>query len=546
MLTALTLSLLTLAPQSRTSAQPPRLVVLVSVDQLIPEQLQRLEGQLGGGLGRFLRQGAVFWNATVDYAATETGPGHASLATGRYPAHHGIVGNAFVDRTTRQSLYCVGDAQAHALTSAGTAEQAGSVSPANLIGPALGDLLQEAQAKSITVSVAGKDRSAVLMGGRSPDVALWWDLAAGGFASSDHYGRALPEFVNIWNAAWAERARGWEWSCQLPAGMRDVAELARLGTAGDDRAGETRRFGRTLPRRLPETDLGLAAALFFTPLIDYFTLEMATLAADSLELGRDDAVDLLAVGLSGCDAVGHSYGPFSLEVTDLLLRADRDLERLFAHLDERVGAGRWLAVLSSDHGVLDLPEKLRAEGVGARRLPGEEWNAMLRTVNEAVAAISGDGAQLDLRMTEQGFCFDVEAARAAGLDPVELRRLIANSAAEAPFVEQAYTLEDLTAASSAESEDPWLRLYQRCQFDSRGADVVLRLQPWLLVQFPEGTSHGSPYPYDRRVPLCFLGPGVKAQRRFDPASPVDAVPSVLSLLKLKLPADLDGRALALD
>ena len=80
-----------LALQQPKPAPPPRLVVVIAVDQMVPDQLQRLAARFGGGFKRFLDEGAVFWRATVDYAGTETGPGHASLATGRYPAHHGIV-----------------------------------------------------------------------------------------------------------------------------------------------------------------------------------------------------------------------------------------------------------------------------------------------------------------------------------------------------------------------------------------------------------------------------------------------------------------------
>ena len=85
------LSLFALPQQPKGAATPPRLVVLISVDQLVPEQLQRLEPYLTGGLGRFLREGTVFWRATVDYACTETGPGHATIATGRFPRSTCIV-----------------------------------------------------------------------------------------------------------------------------------------------------------------------------------------------------------------------------------------------------------------------------------------------------------------------------------------------------------------------------------------------------------------------------------------------------------------------
>ncbi len=524
---------LLLALQQPKPAEAPRLVVVIAVDQLVPEQLQRLETHFTGGFKRFLDEGAVFWRATVDYAATETGPGHATLATGRYPAHHGIVGNVFFERARGQTVYCVGDEAAHPVTGAGLGSEPG-VSPVYLRGDALGDLLQARVAGSKTVAIAGKDRSAVLLGGQRPDVALWW---GGGFVSSSHYGEKLPEFAGVWNSAWRERARGWKWTNELRG------DPASVGTGADTRPGEALLGGGTLPRTLPEDDAGLDRSVVVTPLLDFFTLELATLALDAAELGRDDAVDTLALSLSACDILGHLYGPDSVEVTDLLLRDDKELGKFLALLDQKVGKGRWLACLSSDHGVLDLPEVLQERGIGARRVAQSEVNALVEEVRQAVADVHPEAGELGLAYSDLGFTFDQAAASAAGLEPAALRALVAEVARATRWVADAYTLEELEDDAPL---DPWVTLYRRSQFPGRGPDVALRPDPWLLFDAPVGTSHGSPYPYDRRVPLAFLGGKVKPQQRFDPASPVDAVPTLLALLGLRAPADLDGRVLKVD
>ncbi len=538
-----------LALQQPRSPEAPRLVVMIAVDQLIPEQLQRLDSRFTGGFRRILDEGAVFWRATVDYASTETGPGHATLATGRWPVHHGIVGNVYFDRETRAITYCVGDAATHPLTSLGVDATKTSSSPANLDGDALGDLLEQRAAGSKTVTIAGKDRSAVLLGGRAPEAVLWWHPSVGGFSSSSFYGEKLPEFAEVWNAAWKERASGWKWSLEVEG------DLAVLGTAPDEREGESKRGGRTLPRTLPTEDGPLAGAVLFSPLLDYFTLELAILALDTEALGQDEAVDLLGLSLSGCDMLGHSYGPDSVEVTDLLVRNDRELGRLFGALDEKVGKGRWIACLSSDHGVLDLPELLQAQQVGALRVKSADVVAMRKTVEEALDAAHPEHGELALRYSELGFTFDAEAAESAGIEPAALRSLIAEAAEEAEWVAEAYTLEELLAGpapgstastGSAAAADPWLTLYRRSTRADRGPDVALRAEPWLLFDFPEGTSHGSPYPYDRRVPLAFLGGMVKPQQRFDAASPTDAVPTLLALLGVQPPGGLDGRVLKVD
>lgn len=533
-LNALSLLLLTLPQPSPPEA--PRLVVILAVDQMVPEQLRRLAPRLTGGFRRFLDHGAVFWQATVDYAATETGPGHATLATGRYPSRHGIVGNLFLDGLEKKVVYCVGDGNTHPVTGAGVDAANGGASPNFLLGDGVTDILAARAPGSKSVTLAGKDRSAVLLGGRHSDLALWWDSGAGGFSSSTYYGEKLPEFVSVWNSVWKERARGWKWECAV------AGDLSLLGTGLDDRPGEA-SAERTLPRTLPTDDATLARGVLNSPLVDFFTIELARLAVDARELGRDDVTDYLGISLSACDILGHGHGPDSVEVTDLLLRDDRELGRLLDHLDQSVGKGRWIACLSSDHGVLGLPETLQANGIGARRVPPAEVLAMQAEVRKAIAGAHPDARDLGLSTFELGFTFDEERTRAAGIDPAALRALIAEVVRETEWVADAYTREEL---ESSEPSDPWVTLYRRSHLAQRSPDVTVRPAPWLLFDLPRGTSHGSPYPYDRGVPLAFLGGAIKAQDRYDPASTADAVPTLLALLGIQPPADLDGRALDID
>lgn len=527
----LALASATLAPQA--APEPPRLVVLVVVDQMIPEQLRRLDARLEGGFRRFLDEGVVYWNATLDYACTETGPGHATVATGRYPSRHGIIGNLFHDREAHRTVYCVADADAHPVTPEGTIGSVPSMSPAKLVGPTLGELVRAARPGSHTVSISAKDRSAILMGGWGADAVLWWDTGAGGFTSSSAFGQALPDCASIWNEAWLDRAMGWSWEPLLEG------DLAALGTQPDERPGEPAGHA-TFPHVLPTDRATLAGAIYGTPLLDFFTLEIATLAIDAYELGADDTVDFLAISLSGCDAVGHGYGPYSLEATDLLLRDDHELGRFLEGLDGAVGEGRWLAVLTSDHGVLELPESLVASGLDARRIGVRELASIFELAAKSLEAEYGDGAPT-LQPTEDGFVFEPASLKSSGVDPAEARAVVARAVVESPHIAEAYTLEQLTGTDG----EGFLKLYQRAAYAGRGADVVVRFEPWTIVNMDYGTSHGSPYPYDRRIPLAFVGAGLARAQRYEAASNVDVVPTVLSELGITPPADLDGKVLPL-
>jgi arylsulfatase A-like enzyme len=515
---------------------PPRLVVLISVDQLIPEQLDRLEPVLDGGLGRLWREGAVYRAAALQHAATETGPGHATLATGCHPRTHGVTGNMFHDRVRGVATYCVEDRSVEGVPAGA---YGGQVSPINLRVPTLADHMRTRFAETRVFSVAGKNRSAVCMGGREDSTAVWWDSKVGGFVSSTWYGDALPLFVSSWNEGWLEATAGFEWT---PCFDQDPRAW---GTEADFRPGETPFHGQgtTFPYEFPaltgdraRSARALGPMVYQSPLVDRYAVQLARAAVGALDLGQDDVPDLLSIGLSGCDVVGHMFGPYSWEVTDLVLRADDELGLLFKELDGAVGEGRWVAALAADHGVLELPESLARRGGGARRVTREERSAMAKGVASALGARWPESTP---RAKPWGHGFVLGDAGTA--DPADVRALVAQAATEAEYVAAAYTLEQLSSAPE-QGEDPYLPIF-RMGFDpERSEDVVLRYQPWWLATMAKGTTHGSPYPYDRRIPLAFLGTEFSQGRSFEEASSADVAPTLLGVLGIEVDG-LDGRDL---
>jgi arylsulfatase A-like enzyme len=324
--------------------------------------------------------------------------------------------------------------------------------------------------------------------------------------------------------------------------------LRGSGTASDRRAGESGpnvELPKTYATLGPEPDARsvalLSGAIFASPLMDQFVLEAGIEALGAHELGADEVPDLLCLGLSACDVVGHAFGPFSVEVTDLVLRLDDALGSFFERLDEEVGAERWLAALTADHGVLDLPEALREQGVDAERRSMRDIGVLLHEVKSALderygqnfGAIWDDGVVLHWPSLEE-----------AGEDPGAVREFVREVGVSFEWVAHGHTFEEME--SGRDAEDPMLRLAARGFAPDRSPDVFFQMKPWQLMGIPTGTSHGSPYDYDRRVPVLFFGPGVGQGRDHGTISVVDIVPTLLALLGCEVTAELDGRALAVD
>jgi len=100
----------TLAAARLTAAGTPSLVVVISVDQMRADYLDRFRPYFGkDGFNRFLERGAVFTQAHHRHSYAETAPGHASIGTGLDPRHHGILSNHWFDPMTGKNPYSAAD-----------------------------------------------------------------------------------------------------------------------------------------------------------------------------------------------------------------------------------------------------------------------------------------------------------------------------------------------------------------------------------------------------------------------------------------------------
>ena len=538
---------LALAPSFQEPSKP-KLVVVIGVDQLIPEQLDRLAPYFTGGYGRFVEEGMYFRNAMLEHANTETGPGYATLGTGCHPNKNGIVSNAWFNAEGTGTVYCVGDPDVPLIDGAGVPAGTGlGISPRNIRVPGLGDWMKFVDEDSRVVSLAGKDRAAVGMGGKQPDLCAWWNRRVGGFTSSAWYGPELPEWLSEWNAELPVRVFADEWAGGWTTTLPDGIENA--GTAPDERVGEQSisRALEALKAGSGESDLlkqreYLGYAGYYTPIADLLTIELAGETVSKYGLGEDEHPDVLFIGLSGCDVVGHTFGPYSVEVTDLLLRSDVALGVLFDSLDEKIGKNEWSAVLTADHGVLMLPEEAQRRGIHSERIPTEVIDETLAALR--AFSVESFGQDFIALAASDGVRLNHAALSAAGVESATVQAELATWIRTADWVERVFVQADLEGELS--TTDSWKRLTQRCFDPERSPEIIIQSRPWAILQMTSGTSHGSPYPYDRSIPLVFMGPGIRPARRFDSASSADVAPTVLDLLGIEPPSEIDGHVLELN
>jgi len=516
-------------PAVQATAVPgaPRLIVALSIDQFSADLYDEYRPMLLGGIGR-LSQGTVFRNGYQSHNATETCPGHSTIMTGARPSRTGIIANYWFDLSQKRSdkgVYCSEDERVP-----GSSSLAYTVSPYHLRVPTLGDLLKNVQGSSRNVAVAGKDRSAVMMSGRNADQRWYWD---GKTFVTDMKGVAMPRSVAATKQAVANAVAQDRPALELPIACQPKATM--IPVEGGGAPVGANRFARKAG------DLKNFRA---SPEFDGATLALAASLIEEMQLGRGSSTDIISIGLAGTDIIGHTYGSEGAEMCLQLFSIDRDLGDFFRLLDSK--GIDYMVVLTADHGGQDIPERRRLQGTpGAARVDAK------LTAKDIGAAV---GAQLGLKgpiLYGEGSFGDMYVDRA--LSPADQAR--AKAAAIAMFkahpqVETVFARDELAAAPNPTSPpNEWsLTDKARASFDpERSGDFIVLLKRD-VNPVPVTTSyvatHGSPWDYDRRVPILFWRRGMNRSERNDSIETVDIMPTLAASIGLPIDqGSIDGECL---
>ncbi|CAA9499808.1 MAG: Alkaline phosphatase; Type I phosphodiesterase/nucleotide pyrophosphatase precursor [uncultured Sphingomonas sp.] len=500
-------------PPPTPAAPSPKLLLVISVDQLSSDLFEAYRQHFTGGLAR-MQLGTTFLNGYQSHAATETCPGHATLLTGERPSRNGIVANTWIAQAAARedkTIYCAEDERAPGSTS-----RAYTVSAEHLRATTLGERVKALTPASRNMAVAGKDRAAVMMTGRNADQRWFWN---GQRFATDRKQTAVPQSVAMLNTALERRLAQPSAPLQPPPLCQAKAKPYALTPQLTVGAGQLARAA------------GDKNAFKSHPDFDGAVLALSAGLVQEFALGRGSATDILSIGLSATDYVGHAFGTGGSEMCLQLMALDRELGDFFGVLD-RTGID-YMVALTADHGAMDIPERLRDAGNSA----AQRADAALLTANVSKTI----AAQLSLRGTVlrgPGAAGDVWLD--AGLSPRDRARV--SQATVAYYRAHPQVAAVFTRGELAQAPEPsghvrnWdLRSRVRASFDpTRSGDLVVVLKEF-VAPIPEPAAgyvagHGTPWDYDRRVPILFWHRGVKAAVSAEAVETIDIMPTLAGIL----------------
>lgn len=538
---------------SAHAADPPKLVLQITVDQLRGDLPARVYDRLGeGGFRYLLDNGIVYRDAYHAHANTETIVGHTTLATGAHPSVHGMVGNLWFDREAGVTTYNVEDGNYRLLTEGADVDEDAEIdptqraarsegrSPAAILVTTFSDELAAAtngKAKIIGVSV--KDRGAISMAGHA-GTAYWFSKPTGEFVTSTYYLDDYPTWVTDFNAA--EPARAYANTSWTLLQEQDTY----LFGASDDRAWEAdvAGFGRTFPHAFGDgSSPYFTTWLTLSPAGDRLVLDFAREVLVNEGLGDDDVTDYLSVSFSSTDYVGHVFGPSSLEGEDNLLRLDQTIADLLAFVDSELGLDNTLVVLSADHGGPDTPGYLESLGIPAGYVDPENWDraAAIERIRKRFRI---KGPLIEAYNHPYVYLSD-DVKQDRRIDQAQLEAAVVEELMRFPGVSLAVSSTALRSGRVADSQV--MRAVRHNFHNKRSGDIFVVFEPnWFINDFDGlvvASTHGSPWTYDTHVPVIFAGAGLAPKIVDRRVRTVDVATTLAAFLNLKPPSGAAGEVL---
>ncbi len=507
--------------------EKPKLVVAIVVDQMRYDFLENLSNRFTeNGFKRLIDYGYNCKNNYFNYVPTVTGPGHSSISTGSTPMTHGVVGNNWYDREKKESIYCANDSDYRHI---GGDAYSGNKSPNNLLVDTFADVNKLSNNNdSKTISVAIKDRGSILMGGKTADAAYWYyGKERAQWITSNYYMNELPDWVNNFNNEDNLEKYLEDWVTFEEITNYDNYEIDDNNYEKQFKGKDNSAFPYSIKSLMKHNDC--FDMIKETPYGNSMTTDFAIEAVINENLGKSGFTDVLTIGYSSTDYVGHNFGVASVETQDVYIRLDREIAKLLSFLDKEIGENQYTLFLTGDHGVLEIPAFLSDSGVNATAISKEDLTEKALRKLYNVFAIEDE--KFIVNVENNQIYLNDEKIRELNLDKNIIIDELVEILQSFDFITNAYSAEFILNSQNLSGYE---KLIQNGFHKERSGDIAFILKPNVIFHDRKGTTHGSGYNYDTHVPLIFYGNGIKNGETLDYTEIPDIAPTISELLGQKM------------
>ena len=495
------------------SAQP-KLVVNIVVGGLSATDIDRYSSNLSSnGLLRLKSGGTNFTECYTNFVPTSEQVSLATIATGALPSIHGVSSTRWYDRTSGNSrVYLCKNSN-------------GEYTTEHFLAPTLSETLRTEKALSHTVTIAHNATSAMNLAGRGGE--CYWVDSLGNWSSAACYTKRLPSWINAHNEIGFNRIQtSGSWFGRLTKSKYINSRST------DIQIYDLYNKSRNANNRKNSNDW--VAEFMNTPAGNNALFDFASKALNQMVANKElSGVKLLNICLDVPRNIAQKYGTDSIEYEDMIYRLDGAIESFMKVVESCFPKQQdYLIILTSDH------------GMGKSDLTGGQNSFNTRQaeviLNAFLSAQYGQGSWV-LSCENGAIYLNRDLVYAKKLSIAQVQNEAATFALQLRGMANAATA---TALQGGAMSNLTLSLMQNGFYPRRSGDILYCLQPNYNEYNPDKIAQsGSPYNYDRHIPLIFYGGGCPSSNIGRKVSNTAIAVTTASLLGIKKPDCADGEVI---
>lgn len=510
---------------SNASENKTKLVVGITVNNFYPEWLSVYRNDLTEGGLRRITQGGEQVVADYNYLFSQTGVDQSTMYTGLLPFEHGIVLHQWYDRLRSRRQSNVVSEQYPLI---GEDKGENGLSPDKLQALTLGCLMKMNNSYTKTFSVSINGEEAVLSGGNCANMALWFSEASGKWISSKYYADSLSGWLKDYNSKMESDfyiRRGW-----MPLG-EETANSTTLRLKNKVGIGNSFYYDINQAKKKFDTYRVLKA----TPYANTMVVDLADRLIGEEKLGTDNDVDLLALNFSCLDYMNRDFDVYAPEFKDVVIRLDKDVEKLLATLDKQVGKENYTVVLTFAEARELLPEELERMNIASGYFSIFKAVALLKSY---LNVVYGEGEWIQDYDAGQIY-LNRALVEKKKISLKEMQDKVADFMIEFEGVARVLTAYSLTHNTSSSGVE---LLFQNSFSQKRSGDVLYSLQPTWIPELKDVEDNYARYSKRSKVPLFFYGAGVTAPLRPE-CNMTDVLPTLCRILNIPVSYTAKGKSI---
>ncbi len=516
----------TVLAQYHRTDEKPQLIVNVLVEGLQPEHVSRLWNYFGeGGFKRLISEGTFFQNTQFNYVAGGSTSDCASLMTGTFPAHHGILGDKFFEQKTREITSITFDGK-----SVGIGSQENH-SPANLFASTYTDVLKvSTNSQSKVFSVALNASNAVLLGGHTANCAIWLDTETGKLATSSYYEKGLPSWCDKMNTDLSlDNMTDFIWQPLYAPFTYNY--FSAKNTSSKDFLYKAEKY-KTVEERI--------TAFKSTPFANKLIRKLAIETISKEKLGKTIITDVLSLQFTVNPLIEANQELLSSEKEDMYLRLDKEIKLLLDSIDLLVGKENSLVILTANQSSDFSLETMKNNRINCGKFNASRAMALL---NNYLMLLNGQGNWVEGYFSKNIY-LNRRLAEKKGLDFKKIQYQAEQFMMEFQGVQSVYTTENL-AYTSGTDYDLTQKIKNSVNYKRSGTIIFTLLPGWVEVDGNDNIISLSERTHQQTFTV-FYGFDIKPQKITQQIQFVDIAPTLCSLLSIPLPNACVGKILSLE